>query len=62
MQVVDISAPSPIQEISRMISEYRKDYIQGLFDGVTKEADEVADSDYDPALGKGRGPWWAQGG
>jgi len=62
MQVVDISEPSPIKEIAEMISKFRRDYLQGLFDDVAQEADEVAKSEYDPAKGTGRGPWWANGG
>lgn len=62
MQVADISAPAPVREIAQMISEFRKEYFDSLVRGVVEEADEVADSDYDPARGSGRYPWLASGG
>ncbi len=61
MQVVDISAPAPVREIAEMIAGFRKEFIEGLYNGVVEEADKVADSGYDPARGSGRGPWWANG-
>ncbi len=62
MQVFDISAPAPLREIAEMIATFRQDYLNGLRDGVIAEANEVADSDFDPSRGSGRGPWWADGG
>ena len=48
--------------IADMISEYRKECIEAMRNTVVKECDEVVDSGYDPSRGRGRGPWWADGG
>ena len=62
LQIVALSEPTPVHEIAKLISEFRKEFYDGLVSGVIDEADEVADSGYDPARGRGRGPWWADGG
>ena len=62
MQVFDLTAPAPVREIAEMISSFRKEYLDSLVNGVVDEATEVDESDFDPAQGSGRGPWWADGG
>jgi hypothetical protein len=49
------------QGIGQLMSDFRREYVNWLVEGVTKECDEVAESGYDPAAGSGRGPWWANG-
>lgn len=49
------------QEIARMLSDFRREFVDRLVGDVKKERDAVVESGYDPAAGTGRGPWWAQG-
>jgi len=51
-----------LREIAELISDFRKEYVERLANSVAEEKDQVAKSGYDPARGRGRGPWWADGG
>ncbi|MBW2691039.1 MAG: hypothetical protein JRE57_00215 [Deltaproteobacteria bacterium] len=50
------------REIARLLSDFRKEYLDRLANSVRSARDDVAKSGYDPAAGSGRGPWWANGG
>lgn len=47
------------REVANTISEFREEAINRFFDEFKKEVDELADSDFDPGRGRGRGAWWA---
>jgi len=47
--------------IAQLIADFRREYVQLLVDSVKQECDEVVSSGYDPAAGRGRGSWWADG-
>jgi len=51
-----------LQKIADEIADYRREYIEGMYNDIARECDEVVESEYDPARGNGRGPWWADGG
>jgi hypothetical protein len=48
--------------IAKEIADFRKECLASMHNEITKECDEVVESEYDPAQGNGRGPWWADGG
>jgi len=50
------------QEIGRMISEFRLEFMDRIRESIEEEADRVVEEGFDPARGRGRGPLWAQGG
>jgi hypothetical protein len=51
-----------LHAIAQEIADYRREYLEGMYNEITSECDEVVESGYDPARGNGRGPWWADGG
>lgn len=59
--MMDEDQAQALRAIADMISEYRRDYIDGLAQSVVDECQEVAKDGFDPARGKGRGAWWAEG-
>ena len=59
--MMDEGQEKALRSIAKMISDYRREYLENLAQGVVKECEEVASSGYDPARGAGRGAWWAEG-
>lgn len=47
--------------IAELISEFRLEFADRIRENFEKELAEIEDSSYDPARGRGRGPWWADG-
>ena len=50
-----------LRSIAAMISDYRREAVECLAQGVVDECEKIASTGYDPARGRGRGPWWAEG-
>jgi hypothetical protein len=50
------------REIAQMISDFRHEVWAKISGEINAEVKEVEASDFDPARGRGRGPWWADGG
>jgi hypothetical protein len=47
--------------IAKEISEYRKEWVASLANGVLDEMKELEDEGIDPFRGRGRGPLWVDG-
>lgn len=45
-----------------MISEFRVEFADRIRESVEDELAELEASGYDATKGRGRGPWWADGG
>ena len=50
-----------LRSIAKNISEYRKEHLEALAGEVQQEMITVVKSGFDPARGRRRGPWWAEG-
>ena len=50
-----------LRSIAEELAAYREEVVARLFQEVVDECDKVAE-EFDPAQGRGRGPWWADGG
>lgn len=49
-----------LEEIARMIAEYRREYLDGIVRAIQEECSKINDDEqFDPAAGRNRGPWWA---
>ena len=55
------SAEQAVHEIARHIAEFRAEFADRLRRDVLDELATIEASGYDPARGRGRGPWWADG-
>jgi len=49
------------REMSKMISDLRAEAADRVRVEIEKEAAEMEAQGFDPAKGRGRGPWWADG-
>lgn len=56
------SSEEILRSIAKEISNFRREFMEQLFQGIVDERDEVVDSGFDPCRGRGRGPMWADGG
>jgi len=50
-----------IRETIDMIVEHRKDVFDKVRNDIEADVTEMEKKGYDPARGRGRGPWWADG-
>jgi hypothetical protein len=50
------------REIGKLISDFRVEVADKIRQDFEKEAHEMEEAGYDPARGRGRGPFWADGG
>lgn len=55
-----MSQDEQLKAIADEITEYRKEVIERFVGDVVAECEQVA-IEFDPARGRGRGPWWANG-
>lgn len=58
----EIDEEAAAREIATLISEFRQEVMDKVRTDIEKELDEVIESGFDPARGRGRGPIWADGG
>lgn len=47
-----------LEEIAKEISEFRQEYLKSIVEAVVDESHKI-NEEFDPAAGRGRGPWWA---
>jgi hypothetical protein len=47
--------------IADEISEFRKEFVANAAGKIIEEIEELAEQDFDPARGRGRGPLWVDG-
>ena len=49
------------REIGKLISDFRVEVADKIRQDLEKEAYEMEEAGFDPARGRGRGPFWAGG-
>jgi hypothetical protein len=57
MDADDIKA---LRAIGDSLREYREDFVASLHERIELEVRKVEAEGFDPARGRGRGPWWAE--
>ena len=50
-----------IRETLGMITEHRKDVMDRVRNEILAEVKQMEKKGFDPARGRGRGPWWVEG-
>lgn len=55
----DSDATAAARIVARTISDFRKEFWARIGNDIEKEVEEMEASGFDPARGRGRGPFWA---
>ena len=59
---MDAEGEAPLRGIADAIASYRAEWADRVRETIERDVRKMEAEGFDPARGRGRGPWWADGG